>query len=116
LSTEDRMNKIYAVVPQPITLPTDSATLVYGERLITTKGCNDCHGKDLGGKVFIDDAPLGLLVASNLTKGAGGLPPDYGVDDWMLALKHGIGQDQKPLLFMPSHEYTMLSEGDMAAI
>jgi mono/diheme cytochrome c family protein len=31
-------------------------------------------------------------------------------------LKHGIRKDGKPLLFMPAHEYTLLSEQDMAAI
>ncbi|HEY9488654.1 MAG TPA: c-type cytochrome, partial [Chryseosolibacter sp.] len=102
--------------PQHLTLPTDSATITYGKRLTTTKGCNDCHGPDLGGKVFIDDPALGFLVAGNLTKGQGGLPADYGVAGWVLALKHGIARNGKPLLFMPSHEYTMLTQRDMSAI
>jgi len=116
ISTESRINKEYQVSVQQINLQSDSATLAYGERLITTKGCNDCHGKDLGGNVFVDDPALGFLVARNLTKGKGGLPADHSVNDWVLALKHGLRRDGKPLLFMPSHEYTMLSEQDMGAI
>lgn len=116
VSTENRIHEKYSVAVEPLTVKTDSATLVYGERLITTKGCNDCHGADLGGKIFIDDPGLGLLIARNLTHGKGGLPDDYGVEGWTLALKHGLKQDGTPLLFMPSHEYTLLSNEDMTAI
>ncbi|HRW98360.1 MAG TPA: cytochrome c [Cyclobacteriaceae bacterium] len=115
-TTEQRMNRTYAVKAQSLPITTDSAQLAYGDRLMTAKGCRDCHGEDLGGKVFIDDAPLGFLVGKNLTKGKGGLPSDHDISDWVLALKHGIRKDGKPLLFMPSHEYTLLSEQDMSAI
>lgn len=116
IGTESRMNTLYSVDPKPLVLSNDSATLVYGQRLITTKGCNDCHGEDLGGKVFVDDPALGFIVARNLTRGKGGLPKEYAVSDWVLALKHGIRRNGKPLLFMPAHEYALLSEGDMKAI
>lgn len=116
ISTENRINKQYSVTVQNLTLQSDSATLAYGERLITAKGCNECHGEDLGGKIFIDDPALGLLIAGNLTKGKGGLPGDHNTEDWVLALKHGLHRNGKPLLFMPSHEYNMLSEEDMMAI
>ena len=116
ISTEKRIHKVYTVTPQELAIQSDSATLAYGERLITTKGCNDCHGQDLGGKIFIDDPALGFVVARNLTKGKGGLPSDHSVEDWVLALKHGIRRNGKPLLIMPANEYTLLSEGDMKAI
>lgn len=116
VSVENRINKKYAVQVQPISLKTDSSTLLHGQRLITTKGCDDCHGKDLGGKVFIDDPALGLLIGRNLTKGKGGLPQNFGVKEWTMALKHGLRPDGTPLLFMPSHEYTLLTEEDMGAI
>lgn len=115
-SVENRMNKQYEVNVQSLDLKFDSATLVYGERMITTKGCNECHGADLGGKVFIDDPALGLLIATNLTKGKGGRPADYDTEDWVRALKHGLNRENKPLLFMPSHEFTQLSEEDLGAI
>ncbi len=114
--TQARMKKHYSVSPSPISLPTDSVQLAYGARLTITKGCQDCHGADLGGRVFIDDPALGLLVAKNLTKGNGGLPKEYTDIDFVRALKHGVGRDGRPLLFMPSHEYTLLTEKDMAAI
>lgn len=116
IATDSRMNTVYSVTPEELVIPTDSATIAYGQRLITTKGCNDCHGQDLGGRVFIDDPALGFIVARNLTRGQGGLPADHEVSDWVLALKHGLRKDGKPLLIMPAHEYTLLSEGDMKAI
>ncbi len=116
ISTENRQNKKYAVDVQPINMNTDSAALALGARLINAKGCTECHGADLGGKVFIDDPALGLLIASNLTKGKGGRPADYDTNDWVRALKHGLRRDHTSLLFMPSHEFTLLSEQDMGAI
>lgn len=116
LSTESRRNTTYQVNPQSLTVAGDSAQLAYGNRLMTAKGCRDCHGEDLGGKVFIDDPKLAFLVGKNLTKGKGGLPADHSINDWVLALKHGIRKDGKPLLFMPSHEYTLLSEQDISAL
>jgi mono/diheme cytochrome c family protein len=115
-STESRMNKVYAVTPQMIEVSSDSAVLALGKHFVETKGCQDCHSNDLGGKVFIEDPALGFLIARNLTKGKGGLPQEHNAEDWMLALKHGIRRNGKPLLFMPSHEYSQLSETDMSAL
>jgi len=116
ISTENRMHKQYSVEVQELSIKTDSATLAYGQRLITTKGCDDCHSADLGGKAFIDDPALGLIIAGNLTTGKGGLPADFGLEGWTLALKHGLTKEGIPLLFMPSHEYCQLTETDMGAI
>ncbi len=114
-SVQGRIDQQYSVEMEHLDIPTDSATLAYGKRLITTKGCDDCHASDLGGKVFIDDPGLGRIIAGNLTKGKGGLSEDFGDDDWLLALKHGL-RGNKPLIFMPSHEYAHLSQDDMSAI
>lgn len=115
-SVENRRNTVYHVVPQELTMTSDSAQLANGNRLASAKGCRDCHGDDLGGKIFVNDPKLGFLVGKNLTKGKGGLPEEHDLTDWVLALKHGIRKDGKPLLFMPAHEYTLLSEQDMSAI
>jgi mono/diheme cytochrome c family protein len=116
ISINNRLHTKYDVTPQTINVTYDSATLAVGGRLIKTKGCTDCHGNDLGGKVFVDDPMLGFLIARNLTKGKGGLPQDFAVEDWVLALKHGLNRERTPLLFMPSHEFTHLSEQDMGAL
>lgn len=116
ISVSNRHDKTYTVTPQVVNVPSDSTTYALGGRLIKAKGCTDCHSADLGGKVFIDDPALGFVVARNLTKGKGGLPQDFSIADWVLALKHGLDKDHKPLIIMPAHEYTHLSETDMGAI
>jgi mono/diheme cytochrome c family protein len=116
-STEKRIHKVYAIQPEKIDIPTDSASLALGNRLATTKGCRGCHGEDLGGKVFINDPmALGFLIAKNITKGKGGLPQDYNEEDWIMALKHGLNRHKKSILVMPSYEFAQLTESDMAAL
>ncbi|MBT1689499.1 c-type cytochrome [Dawidia soli] len=116
ISVNGRRNTNYAVDVQQVPISSDSAILALGGRLAKAKGCTECHGADLGGKVFVDDPALGHLIASNLTKGKGGLPADYSTTDWVRALKHAVNRQGKPLLFMPSHEFTFLTEQDMGAI
>ncbi|ALI98699.1 c-type cytochrome [Rufibacter tibetensis] len=111
-----RMERKYSFAPENIEITQDSALLNKGAHLAVIKGCTDCHGTNLAGKVMMNDKALGRLVSSNLTKGEGGLPANYSTSDWVRALRHGVGQDGLPLLFMPSHETTLLSEQDMAAI
>jgi mono/diheme cytochrome c family protein len=114
--TEKRLSKKYDFELQPLALNSDSAQIKEGARLVKIKSCGDCHSEDLGGKVWMDDALLGRIVAPNLTKGRGGLPPDYNANDWLRALSHGLKRDSTPLRIMPSHEYAQLTENDMAAL
>lgn len=116
LSMKSRMSKTYTFGKETIEIPRDSTSIARGKHLVAIKGCQDCHGSNLEGKIMNDDGAIGRLVASNLSKGKGGLPANYEVSDWVAALRHGVHQDGTPLLFMPSHETTLLSEQDMAAL
>jgi mono/diheme cytochrome c family protein len=116
ISVEGRRNKHHTMDVQHVSISSDSAILAHGARMAKAKGCTECHGTDLGGKVFIDDPALGHVVAANLTKGKGGLPADYSTTDWIRSLKHGVNRDGKALIIMPSEEFTFLSEQDMGAI
>lgn len=91
-------------------------SLQRGKHLVAIKGCTDCHGNDLGGKVFLDDPKVGRVSASNLTIGRGGLPSDYQVSNWIMALRHGVNKERKALWIMPSQETAMLSREDLASI
>jgi len=115
-STEKIYNRKHAIVLQDLDLNPDSALLADGQRLIQAKGCNDCHGSDLGGKVFIDDPAMGFITGPNLTRGKGGLPASFTARQWLMALQHGVHPDSTTLFIMPSYEYTQLSEHDMRAI
>jgi cytochrome c553 len=115
-STEDRINKKYSVEIEHLDIEADSAMIAEGARLTDIKGCRDCHDKDMGGKIFTDDPLVGKLAAPNLTKGKGGLPADFRVDDWVRVLKHGLDNDSTSLWVMPSHKFSRLTEHDMKSI
>lgn len=112
----NRTEKPYSFPTETLAIAADSTTLKRGNHLVVIKGCVDCHGSNMAGKVMMDDAPLGRLVATNLTKGKGGLPADYSTSDWLMAMRHGVDRNGRPLLFMPSHETTLLTQPDMTAI
>jgi mono/diheme cytochrome c family protein len=114
--TQQRLNAAYPVETLPIQVPGDSAALARGEHIFRSRGCADCHGRDLGGKMFLDNLALGRVAAPNLTGGNGGLPADFGPADWLRVLKHGVNREGKPLVFMPSHETTQFSDKDLAEL
>lgn len=116
VNTGLRIDKVYAVDVQQLTIPTDSASYTLGKHVAEIRGCMGCHGADLaGGRAFVDETtPIGILYSSNITSGKGGLT--YTDQDWVRALRHGLGQDNKPLWFMPSDEVCHLSNQEMAAL
>lgn len=117
LNMKYRINKVYSeVVPEPIHVTYDSASVELGRKIVGMRACKDCHGADMGGRVMINDPLLGKFVTKNITHGKGGLPADFSEEDWVLALKHGLSRERKPLYLMPSHEMSLLTEEDMAAI
>lgn len=111
-----RASKEYKIEAEAIHISYDTAAIVRGERLTRTRACVDCHGKDMGGSSLVDDPLIGSFVTKNLTRGKGGLPADFSAKDWVLAMKHGLNKDHKPLYLMPSHELSLLTEKDMADI
>jgi mono/diheme cytochrome c family protein len=111
-----RLSQTYEVKAEPITIPTDEASLTLGKHISETRGCTDCHGENLGGQAFFNDPAMGVLYASNLTAGKDGIASSYSDADWVLAIRHGIGQDHKALLFMPSTEYYFLGDRDLGAL
>jgi cytochrome c5 len=112
--TQGRANKVYAVSVQQLVIPTDSASYELGKHVAGVRGCNDCHSD--GGHAFFDEAsPLALLYTSNLTKGKGGI--EYTDQDWVRALRHGVGKDGKSLWFMPAqHTSANLSNKELGAL
>ena len=118
--TRSHMNRTYRVDPAPL-VRSDRATAAElaarGARLLRVRGCVDCHGTDLGGSLMADDPAVGRLWAANLTRGTGGVAASYaGEKDWVRSIRHGIGPDGKPLVFMPSHEFYPIGDDDLAAM
>jgi cytochrome c553 len=116
ITVGSRKSKVYVVKPVKLDIPADSAMIAQGKRLVIVKGCNDCHGNDLGGRVLFEQKGIGRLVARNLTKGKGGIPQDFDTDDWVRAIRHGLRRDGTPLIYMPSGAFNQLSETDLKAV
>jgi cytochrome c553 len=111
-----RMAQTYSVTVPSITFRTDADALARGKYLVeTVSSCVDCHDKDLGGKVVVDSFAMGRLVATNLTRGRGGLPADYRDEDFVRALLHGVKRDGHTVVLMPSADFRF-TEADAAAI
>lgn len=111
-----RLTRKHEVVARPVTVSADADTLARGKHLVTTRGCLDCHGPDLGGRLVMDDPAVGRIAGSNLTKGAGGLPGDYTDADFVRAVRHGVARDGRALVLMPSLDYEGMSDEDLGAL
>ena len=95
----------------------DSASLARGRHLARAIGkCVDCHGPDLGGQVMIDGMPFARVVAPNLTSGRGGVANNRSDDDFLRAIRHGIGPGGRALAIMPARNYTMPTIGYIGVV
>lgn len=101
-------------------LPTEAATVrsevgdvVRGDHLTHVLGCRRCHGRDLGGRIFVDHPMFGRLIAPNLTR----IRSEYTDADFVRLLRHGVRPDGTGVLpAMPAQAFTHLSLADLAAI
>lgn len=111
------LNRVHTPTASSITIPSDAAALARGKHVVhSVATCISCHGPDLAGKVFIDGMPMGVVVAGNLTAGNGGIGATYTDEDWINALRYGVGADGKALLpMMPADSFHALSDDDLGA-
>lgn len=110
------LKKTFVVTPRPVTIPTDKAAIARGEHIARTRGCVDCHGADFAGAKVVEDGAMGTLYGSNLTPGKGSRTASFKDVDWVRAIRHGVGPDTVGLLFMPSEEYSRLSDDDLGSV
>jgi cytochrome c553 len=112
-----RMDRTYAVQPPGVAIPHgDPVAIERGRYLVThVASCVDCHDTDFGGRVFIDEGPMATLYGTNLTRGKGGIGQRYSDEDFVRALTHGVRQDGRSVVYMPTHIYK-LSATDVGAI
>jgi len=101
---------------QPLAIPSDSASVAEGERLVSIYMCAKCHGEQLEGHLIAEDPVFGRLVAPHIAPGAGSVTAGFTEDQWVRAIRHGVGGDGRPLVVMPSYEYNTLSREDLGRI
>lgn len=116
IGSSTRLSKTYDIKVKPMAFYSDSNTIALGRQIGTavTK-CVDCHGDNLGGKLFID-APIGHLSAPNITTGEGSVVRSFKDEDWIKAIRHGISPEGRPLWVMPAEEFQNLSFEEINAI
>jgi len=111
------MSKEYAVDIPSLSIPADSASIDRGRHLaIAVNQCVNCHGENLAGKVFVDNAVMGRIYSANLTRGKGGIGSTYSDSDYIRAIRHGIGRDGHSLLAMPADAFFHMSDADLASV
>lgn len=116
LVSNRKLQRRYATAAVAVKIPSDAAAIKLGEHLTRVRGCQDCHGRDLGGAKVIDDGAMGKVYGSNLTRGRGGLPATWRDEDFVRAIRHGVAPDGRGLYLMPSYEYATFTEEDFGAI
>ncbi len=114
VASNSRIDATHEVSVIPMSVEPAADMIERGKELATFRGCRDCHGSDLAGRVVADAMPVMLLAGPNITPG--GVAKDYSNEDWARTVRHGIKPDKRSVLFMPSYEYTELSHEDFAAI
>jgi mono/diheme cytochrome c family protein len=113
---QTRLNRTYQVDPELIPIPNDYEALEEGKRIFQYRGCEACHGQDLEGMVYLDNPAIGQVISPNLTSGVGGIGNERTDLDLIRAIRHGVGPDGTPSLFMPSTEFYYLSDWDLGVI
>ncbi len=123
-----KVDRTYDVQIASVAVPTDAASIARGKHYVEAIGvCQVCHGQDLAGPVvddckndpctgFSNDPIFGKLMPNNLTSGRGGTGSVFTDADYVRAIRHGIGRDNKSLLIMPSEQYNKISDEDLGAM
>lgn len=87
-----------------------------GRHLVESRyTCTECHGKDFGGGVMVDDPLIGRLLGPNITSGRGGKTAAYTVADWDRIVRHGIRPDGTPGA-MPSGDFQGMSDRELSDV
>ncbi len=117
LITEHQRTAVYTIQVSSLHYdPEDEELLARGEHVATIRQCRDCHGANLGGKITYEDHITGLVVATNLITGKGGIGSGYSDKDFLRAIRHGVNNKGESVVFMPSDEYVQIDRNDLTAL
>jgi mono/diheme cytochrome c family protein len=111
-----KFSKKYDVPIETISIPTDAKEVQRGEHLATILLCKYCHSDNLSGKLEFEVPGMLRIPTPNLTSGAGGVGSFYTDEDWMRAIRHGVGHDRRALFIMISKSFHHLGDEDMGAL
>lgn len=112
-----RVNKKYQVSVEAIAIPADAAAVQRGEHLAAAVYlCQDCHTENMGGQVYFTVPSMLSVPTPNLTSGTGGVGGFYTDEDWVRAIRHGVGHDNRALFIMPSNTFYYIGDEDLGTL
>jgi len=113
LLSERALRRSYQVPAVALSVPTDGASIVEGERLATIRGCfGGCHGRRAEGGIMLDDPMLARLVAPNLTAAV----HRYSDAELAVAIRNGVRPGGRSMVIMPSEAFVGLTDADLGRI
>jgi mono/diheme cytochrome c family protein len=111
-----KVNKKYEVRVETVSIPTDADAVQRGKHIATIYICTRCHTENLGGQLSFVVPGMVSIPTPNLTSGAGGVGSFYTDEDWVRAIRHGVGYDGRALFIMPSKTFHYLNDEDLSAL
>jgi mono/diheme cytochrome c family protein len=111
----NKMHGQYDVPVETIAIPTDEASIARGEHIATLNLCRMCHTEALSGQ-SVSVPGLMTFGIPNLTSGVGGVGATNTHEDWVRAIRHGVGHDGRGLAMMPVRTFYYLSDEDLSAL
>ena len=106
----------YDIQVESLPIPHDQETISRGEHIANTRFCRNCHGDKLSGQFVLNDPKVAAIAAPNLTSGAGGIVSSYTSEDWIRAIRYGVGKDGRGLIGMPSRIWNQMNDEDLSAL
>jgi mono/diheme cytochrome c family protein len=103
----------YEIPAVNISIPTDSGSIIEGQRLATVRGCfAGCHGKGAEGAVLFDEPMIGRVVAPNLTASV----RKYSDAELAVIVRNGLRPGGRSFFVMPSAAFAALTDADLGRI
>lgn len=109
-----RLSRTYDIPDAPVTIPTNADSIARGKHWVDAI-CIGCHLPTLEGQIMVE-APFATIYSANLTSGKGGVGATFSDADWVRALRHGVDDEGKPVIVMPSQYFWHFSDEDLADI
>jgi hypothetical protein len=109
----NKLHGQYEVPVETIIVPTDQVSIARGEHIATIRIGRGCHTDNLSGQ-FGSVPGLITLSVPNLT--SGGVGATNTDQDWVQAIRYGVGHDGRGLVLMPSRIWYDLSDEDLGEL
>lgn len=106
------LNKTYSAPLAEVHIPTDTASIREGARLLHIAHCGDCHGEHLTGGIVEKVNHVAEFIAPDITK----IIPTYSNEELERVLRYGVEKNGHSVYIMPAFMYHQLKEESLVKI